>query len=70
MTIATIMAAVPALIEIGSKGKSALEALADAWASQGREPAEFWALVKDEQAARAKWQTDGDAELDRLRGGG
>ena len=69
MTAATIIAAIPALLEIGSEGIEAIAALREAWKDMGKSPDEFDKLVKDEQADRAK-QIDAQMDkLDRIRAG-
>ena len=67
MTVSTIMAAIPALIEIGSKGKTAIDALREAWAAQGHDPDEFDRLVAMDNDARAERLKALDGRLDSLR---
>jgi hypothetical protein len=67
LSIGTIMAAVPALIEIGSKGKTAIDALREAWADAGHEPDEFDRLKDMDNDARAVRLAEMDDRIDSYR---
>ena len=67
MTMTMILAAIPALIEIGSQGKTAIDALREAWAAAGHEPDEFDRLVAVENADRAERLKAIDGRIDSKR---
>ena len=69
MSAATIIAAIPALLEIGSQGMDAIAALREAWKDMDKDPDTFDKLVKDEQDARAKRIDAQMDKLDRIRMG-